>query len=272
MALEIARPDIGALLASDLETEDLIERLAGMATQGDLNPWDLDIVSVYDRFIEAMAEKKRLNLRVSGRSIYYAAVLLRLKAEALNFYEALEPPPPEWNGYAHLVEPSDLPQVRFIRRAPRPVVLEELAQALREAETLYRRRLERQVQRPVNLEEVLKFHEEDIEDRIRIVSELLRKLFSKHKTVCLDDLLDTLGRERRTVVFTFMALLFLATRGMVAAAGSASQSARPAEGRTSDEIERPPAASLRGADEDDPRISVILTQEEFFGTLLVSPR
>ncbi len=247
MALEIARPDIGALLASDMETEDLIERLAGLATAGEINPWDVDIVSVYDRFMEVMAEKKRLDLRVSGRSIYYAAVLLRLKAEALNFYEEPEPPPPEWNGYAHLVEPPDLPRLRFIRRAPRPVVLDELAEALRDAETLYRRRLERQASRPVDPGEVLKFHEEDIENRIRIVSELLRKLFGPHKTVCLDDLLDTLGHERRTVVFTFMALLFLATRGMVAAADG----------------ENP----LPGA-----AVSITLTQEELFGTLLVNPR
>jgi segregation and condensation protein A len=267
VALEFAppkeRPDIGTLLASDIETEDLIEKLAGLATTGDLNPWDVDIVSIYDRFMDAMTEKKRLNLRISGRSIYYAAVLLRLKAEALNFYEEPEPPPPEWNGYAHLVEPPDLPRVRFIRRAPRPVVLDELANALREAETLYRRRLERQIQRSVSPEEVLKFHEEDIEDRIRIVSGLLEKLFGKHKTVCLDDLLDTLGRDKRTVVFTFMALLFLATRGMVAAAGPAPQ---------------PPGSSLRDApaDEEDPRpantVAITLTQEEFFGTLLVNPR
>lgn len=249
MALEFAPPeeklDIGALLASDLQTEDLIEKLAGLATRGDINPWDLDIVSIYDRFMEVMAERKRLNLRVSGRSIYFAAVLLRLKAEALDFHDPPEEPAPEWNGYAHLVEPPDLPRLRFIRRAPRPVVLEELAQALREAEALYRRRLEREKLRPVAPGEVLKFHEEDIENRIRIVSDLLRKLFGKHKTVCLDDLLGILGRDKRTVVFTFMALLFLATRGMA-------------------------------ADEEDPRptdaVSIVLTQEELYGTLLVNPR
>lgn len=259
MALELTKPDVAALLASDLETEDIIERLAGMATEGNLDPWDLDIMSIYDRFMSLMTEKRRLNLRISGRSIYYAAVLLRLKAEALHWQEPEEPPVEEWNGYAHLQEPPGLPRNRFIRRAPRPVLLEELAQALRDAEAIYKRRLERRVERPVLPEEVLKFHEEDIEDRIRIVSELLEKMFRRSKTVCLDDLLDALGTDRKTVVFTYMALLFLAGRAMVAS--SEAIAASEESGASGEETIQRVAG-----------VPIVLTQEEFFGTLLVTRR
>ncbi|HPM54149.1 MAG TPA: segregation/condensation protein A, partial [Methanoculleus sp.] len=63
--------------------EEPVEILAGMAERGEIDPWNVDIVDVTDRFLAELDRRKELDLRVSGRTLFYAACLLRLKSEYL---------------------------------------------------------------------------------------------------------------------------------------------------------------------------------------------
>jgi segregation and condensation protein A len=63
--------------------EDPVEILVGMAERGEIDPWNINILEVTDRFLNELERCRQLNLRVSGRTLFYAATLLRMKSEHL---------------------------------------------------------------------------------------------------------------------------------------------------------------------------------------------
>jgi segregation and condensation protein A len=63
--------------------EEPVEILVQMAERGEIDPWNIDIVEVTDRFLSELERRKELDLRVSGRTLFYAALLLRMKSEYL---------------------------------------------------------------------------------------------------------------------------------------------------------------------------------------------
>jgi segregation and condensation protein A len=63
--------------------EEPVEILVQMAERGEIDPWNIDIVEVTDRFLSELDRRKELDLRVSGRTLFYAAILLRMKSEYL---------------------------------------------------------------------------------------------------------------------------------------------------------------------------------------------
>lgn len=66
-------------LASDLG----IELLVKMARRGDVDPWDVDLIDVTDRYLDAIASLDVTDLLASAKLIFYASVLLHLKAQVL---------------------------------------------------------------------------------------------------------------------------------------------------------------------------------------------
>jgi segregation and condensation protein A len=63
--------------------EEPVEILVQMAERGEIDPWNIDIVEVTDRFLSELEKRKELDLRISGRTLFYAATLLRMKSEYL---------------------------------------------------------------------------------------------------------------------------------------------------------------------------------------------
>ncbi|ELY99170.1 segregation and condensation protein A [Natrialba asiatica] len=57
-----------------------VELLVQLAENGDIDPWDIDVVRVTDKFLEALDDA---DLRTSGRALFYASVLLRMKSDEL---------------------------------------------------------------------------------------------------------------------------------------------------------------------------------------------
>lgn len=70
--------------------EEPVEILVQMAERGEIDPWNIDIVEVTDRFLSELERRKELDLRVSGRTLFYAALLLRMKSEILEQAEVGE--------------------------------------------------------------------------------------------------------------------------------------------------------------------------------------
>ena len=69
---------------------DGIEILVNMAKQGKIDPWNVDIVDVYDKYMMQVFQAKGQNLRLTGRTILFAAVLLRLKSNILEGIDVLD--------------------------------------------------------------------------------------------------------------------------------------------------------------------------------------
>ncbi|WP_222919778.1 ScpA family protein [Natrinema sp. SYSU A 869] len=66
--------------AEDEDEVEPVELLVQLAKDGDIDPWDIDIVDVTDTFLEAIED---VDLRTSGRALFYASVLLRMKSDEL---------------------------------------------------------------------------------------------------------------------------------------------------------------------------------------------
>ena len=130
-----------------------VEVLVQLAEEGEIDPWDVDIVQATDAFLERL---ERRDLRTSGRALFYAAVLLRMKSDALLDPDEeddpeLEPweaalkgptggPIAEHDDDAVGFDPVDALEAEMDRRLDRkhargtPETLDELVRELREAE------------------------------------------------------------------------------------------------------------------------------------------
>jgi segregation and condensation protein A len=70
--------------------EDPVEILVGLAERGEIDPWNINIIEVTDRFLSELERRRQLNLQVSGRTLFYASTLLRMKSEQLQIVEEIE--------------------------------------------------------------------------------------------------------------------------------------------------------------------------------------
>jgi len=70
--------------------EDPVEILVGMAERGEIDPWNINIIEVTDRFLSELKRRQQLNLHVSGRTLFFASTLLRMKSEQLDVVEEEE--------------------------------------------------------------------------------------------------------------------------------------------------------------------------------------
>ena len=62
---------------------DGIEILVNMAKQGKIDPWNIDIIDVTDKYLTHLFQSKSQNLRLTGRTILFASILLKLKSNIL---------------------------------------------------------------------------------------------------------------------------------------------------------------------------------------------
>ena len=63
---------------------DGIDILVNMAKQGKIDPWNIDIVDVTDKYLMHLFKSKAQNLRLTGRTLWLAAMLLKLKSNVLD--------------------------------------------------------------------------------------------------------------------------------------------------------------------------------------------
>jgi segregation and condensation protein A len=87
-----ADPDAASVPAVHVPevVEDPVEILVGLAERGEIDPWNINIIEVTDRFLSELERCRQLNLQVSGRTLFYASTLLRMKSEQLEIVEAAE--------------------------------------------------------------------------------------------------------------------------------------------------------------------------------------
>jgi segregation and condensation protein A len=202
------------VISSENILEEPIEILVSLAKNGEIDPWNIDIVEVTDKFLRQVEELEKMDLRVSGRTLLYAAILLRMKSNALveveEPEEIIEDDSPQFE-----ITDYPVPAMPIRRSSNRPATLEELLSELKKAEAIEKRRMERfrnkTEERRTTIEEVLSIaYEEDIESRVGRMRELLSELFEKQKYIKFSELCTSLDRAGK--VMAYLALLFLATK------------------------------------------------------------
>ena len=63
-----------SILDTPSEELDGIEVLVQMAKQGKIDPWNIDLADIADKYMLQIAESKSNNLRVTGRALFFLAV------------------------------------------------------------------------------------------------------------------------------------------------------------------------------------------------------
>ena len=64
----------------EFDSNDGIGILVDMAKQGKIDPWNIDILDVTEKYLARMIELKSLNLRVASRTLLFASILCRLQS------------------------------------------------------------------------------------------------------------------------------------------------------------------------------------------------
>lgn len=192
-----------------------------------MNPWDIDISLIANRFIKILGKLKEMDLTVPGKAILAAAILLRLKSKRFvsedileldrllaetensdeDFYDSLEEDYDE--GGANYRDSSGIKQP-IMPRIPQPrkrkVSVYDLVNALEKAlEVQYRRPPKKRVLHSFNLNKKGVDISLIIEDIYRRVKEYYSGNMAS--TLTFSKLLRTGTREDK--VFTFIPLLHL---------------------------------------------------------------
>jgi len=232
--------------ADDVEP---VEVLVKLAEDGEIDPWDIDVVRVTDKFLNALEEA---DLRTSGRALFYASVLVRMKSDALLEGGDAEQEPEDdqpWIeplGEDELgVDPFDQLDAEIDRRLERkrargmPQTLDELVRELRDAERDnwwkesreydtsdsprgYQRGTQqldyrsaddlRMDEEPTAAEVTGTAHAENIDEIIGSVERVLHEQYDAGRSEVLYREISDVGGSR---VETFLGLLFLSHRGEV---------------------------------------------------------
>lgn len=226
---------------------DGLEILLQLTRSGAIDPWNIDIAQVADEYLRAVAERRDADLKITGKTLLYLAILLRMKSDKLagidylipvateddlgDWLDAVDPElgvNPFKNGRSPFKSLDELIQRRNSAKQKRirRVTLTDLIQELKKYEALeaqrsLRRRVETDDARRAmtdyshltsdDIENLA--HDEFIEDTIARLALLLERLLLGGEEVSLTTLMAEGGLDK---VSAFLALLFLAARGDVA--------------------------------------------------------
>ncbi len=232
-----------SILNSSDDESDGIEILVQMAKQGKIDPWNIDIADIADKYMLHISERKSNNLRLSGRALFFLAVLLKLKSNVLvgldpMQFEAEAEVNPEYDDnddssrfnddlyYQDYYPDNVIPIEDIIQRRTsvklnrnRTVTLKDLIRQLEFYERLDKKqavensleRAKRRVssyKRMTNEDIINLAQEEYIESSVKILHENLVKIFEKEEKVELKTL-TLLGLDKITA---YIALLFLSVK------------------------------------------------------------
>lgn len=216
------------------EQVDGIEILVLMAKTGKIDPWNVDIVDVTDKYLSHLFQMKAQNLRLTGRTLLFAAILLRLKSNVLegidaNQIEGIEEnfdefEPEDDNFFDEEISTNNVVSLDEVlqRRTSirlnrsRMVNLKDLIKQLQFYEELDRKqslknaheRAKRRVRSYARLtaDDIVNLaHEEYIERSVDLLHENLKKIFETQDKVELNTL-TLLGLDK---ISAYIALLFL---------------------------------------------------------------
>ena len=215
---------------------DGIEILVSMAKQGKIDPWNVDIVEVTDKYLMHLFQSKAQNLRLTGRTLLFAAILLKLKSNILEGLDVMDFEPQREDDFNYDDEmPLDYQDEEYIptnnvisidevlqRRTSvrlnhnRVVTLRDLIRQLEFYEMLDKKqslknaheRAKRRVQNYAKLspDDIINLaHDEYIENGVQRLKANLSEILSRQDKIELNEL-TLLGMDK---ISAYISLLFL---------------------------------------------------------------
>lgn len=229
--------NIDKVQAQEKATVDGIEILVEMAKSGKIDPWNIDIADVTDKYLQELVEIKSHNLKLTGRTLFFAALLLRLKSDILEGISVFEEEPeePEFideieeeevdsTNYNNVISIDEVLERRTSVKLNknRVVTLEDLIKQLEFYEKLDRRLALRKKQQKnsrrtrsyenFTAEDIINIaHDEYIENSVAQIQLSLEKLFETDERIELSELTNA-GMDK---ISAYIALLFLSARSRI---------------------------------------------------------
>ncbi|MCD5425198.1 MAG: segregation/condensation protein A [Methanosarcinaceae archaeon] len=203
--------------ATESLIDEPIEILLNLAKNNEIDPWNIDIIEVTDKYLARIEKMQIMDLRISGRTLFYASIFLRMKSTGI----ILEDEEEEYEldsieDEFYDVQEYPIPKFPIRRNAKRPVVLNELIEELKKAEKVESKRKERLYKKyesddeisHIMMDDILEVaHEEDIMERTKSLNDMFEEIFKKKEVVKFRDILD----ENSDIFMIYISLLFLAT-------------------------------------------------------------
>ena len=226
-------------IKKDVQT-DAIEIILDLVRMGKIDPWNIDIVDLYDKYMARISELKQNNLRSVGKALLFSSTLLKIKSDifqgiSINDFEVEPLDYFEDDDFGDIdMEQMQIPtnnivsfdevlqrrtSVRLNRK--RNVTLKDLIRHIQFYEELEKKyaiksaldRKERRVRNYASLKahEIKELaHDEYVEEIVERMRQNLAQILSREENIELRELC-LLGFDRSSA---FIALLFLAREGM----------------------------------------------------------
>ena len=192
-----------------------------------MNPWDIDISLLADTYISRIRQLKEQDLKVSGKVVLAAAMLLRIKSNKLvsdnlddfdrllagndvsqgEFYDSLEADLAKGDAKGEREEFELLPRLPQGRK--RKVSVYDLVKALEKALEVKHRRVLNSAPPPM----VMPARKFDVTAAITNLLSRIKSLFGKKPTITFTDLVP--GKTKQDKVYTIIPLLHLANHHKV---------------------------------------------------------
>lgn len=197
------------MISRNLTVETVIRDIVNMEN---LDPWDIDILKLTDKFVDAVKVLKKLNLYVSGQFLLAAAILLKMKADHLmpKILEELDSEVVDASIFEHADAELE-PHVPLPKK--RKVTLDELLKSLRNAMVVKERRTIKYKEREVKMK--VRGRKIDIGAKIDLLFKKIMLFFEGMKLpeVKFSQLVPSKTRE--DIIWTFIPLLHIANKGKV---------------------------------------------------------
>ncbi|MBN1923840.1 MAG: segregation/condensation protein A [Nanoarchaeota archaeon] len=219
------------ILSKDLTWEGL---LRDIVKKEDINPWDIDINFLSDKYQEALKTLTNIDFRLSGKFLLAAAILLKMKSDNFQINEFYSMPTDYFEDFFEDLNVDGLTEefrnqelrssfneskvevdVRLPRQRMKPVSIDDLVDALKEAMEVK----ERREVRKKSLKEKLNYHADivkiDITEKIKNLYDNIVGFFEKlrREEILFNELVPS--NDRLDLLWTFVPLLHLNNEGKI---------------------------------------------------------
>ncbi len=189
-----------------------------------LDPWNVDIVILTDKYLEKLSQLEEADFFISGKVLHAAALLLRIKSEILlnkyikNIDEILFGKKEEKKRVFERIElDEEIPEL--IPKSPLPrfrkVTLQELLDSLNKAIVTENRRIKKEIitknamrESSISLSKI----QISIKDKIRGIYENLLRYFKEDEQRKRVSFTEFVGEKREERIISFLPLLHLDTQ------------------------------------------------------------
>ncbi|PIU63056.1 hypothetical protein COX58_01120 [archaeon CG_4_10_14_0_2_um_filter_Archaea_38_6] len=220
------------ILSKDFTWEGL---LRDIVKKENINPWDIDVSFLSKKYQEALAQLSNIDFRLSGKFLLAAAILLKMKSDNFEFEDIYNAQTIEYfddffddfqldelttefrnQELKHSFSTSKVGvDARLPRDRIKPISLDDLVEALKDAMEVKERRIERKK----DLKEKLNYHADvikiDITEKIKNLYETIVSFFDnmRREEIMFKELVPS--NEKMDILWTFVPLLHLNNEGKI---------------------------------------------------------